>query len=102
MTTNGSQNKPDFLIREFQEANATGEYQRFSFTLRQVFNGMTERKDVFFQRVESIERKNIDHPIFDALGYLRWQCLVKERAVLGIRWYASPRTAHRLLGVLSA
>jgi 2-polyprenyl-3-methyl-5-hydroxy-6-metoxy-1,4-benzoquinol methylase len=40
--------------------------------------------------------------IFNLAFEPEWQCLVKERAVLGVRCYATPRTAHCHIGARSA
>lgn len=63
--------KPDYLVRDFQESKDTGDEDTFPYVLNLVINGLSEQNPTMAERVEKIKEAKIDHPVFDALPNLK-------------------------------
>lgn len=70
MSSGDPYERPDYLIREYQEARDTEQISPFSFDLNNIIDGLADENEVMTERVKKIRKVDVDHPIFDALGKL--------------------------------
>lgn len=71
MTDSDPYERPDYLVREFQESNDTGKEDTFPYDLNLVINGLAEQDTTMAERVGKIKKAEIDHPVFEALPKLK-------------------------------
>lgn len=63
--------KPDYLVREFQESKDVGDEDTFPYDLNLIINGLSDQDSIMAERVEKIKKAEIDHPVFEALPKLK-------------------------------